>query len=139
MKKMQTIIMHQKPTRSPAQRVRVGKEEQRSGMQFEGGPKRDRLQTEWSGFHSDVSCVDKKDAGLCPLHHNGFQRFCNVQKKTKVFEALSKNCPKHLRQFSFYSILFSNISAILYIVLTQLCNISYPCQTNGFSSWIPKS
>ena len=27
---------------------------------FQGGPKRDRLETEWSGFCSDVSCVDKK-------------------------------------------------------------------------------
>ncbi len=45
---------NQKPTRSPAQRVRVGKEEQRSGTQFQGGPQRDRLETEWSGFRSDV-------------------------------------------------------------------------------------
>ena len=33
-KKMQTIVMHQKPTRNPAQRVRVGKDEQRSGADF---------------------------------------------------------------------------------------------------------
>ena len=46
--------MHPQPTRSPAQRVRVGKEEQRSRTQFQGGPKRDRLETEWSGFRSDV-------------------------------------------------------------------------------------
>ena len=53
-KKMQTIVMHQKPTRSPAQRVRVEKEEQRSGTRFQGGPQRDRLKTKWSGFRSDV-------------------------------------------------------------------------------------
>jgi hypothetical protein len=84
MKKMQTIIMHQKPTRSPAQRVRVGKEEQRSGMQFEGGPKRDRLQTEWSGFHSDVCFVDKKDAPPTSLCRNGFWLFETPFAKTAV-------------------------------------------------------
>lgn len=65
--------------------------------------------------------------------------FWAVQEKLSKILPPIQNCPKHPRQFSFYSILFSNISAILYIVLTQLCNISYPCQTNGFSSWIPKS
>jgi hypothetical protein len=37
-KKMQMIIMHPKPPRSPVQRVRGGEEEQRSGTQFQGGP-----------------------------------------------------------------------------------------------------
>jgi len=54
-KKIPPPGLHQKPNRNPAKRVRVGKEEQRSGAQFQGGPKRDRLETEWSGFRSDVA------------------------------------------------------------------------------------
>ena len=66
-KKMQMIFMHPKTPRSPARRVRGGEEEQRSGTQFQGGPpKRDRLEMEWSGFRSDMSFADKKDAG--PIH-----------------------------------------------------------------------
>lgn len=50
--------MHPKPPRSPARLVRGGKEEQRRGTQFQGGPpKRDRLEMEWSGFRSDMVLI----------------------------------------------------------------------------------
>ena len=47
-----------------------------------------------------LSCVDKKDASLYPLHHNDFRKIFSVQKWQKHFKQPRKNYPKYPDQFT---------------------------------------